>query len=474
MTFSLDEFARIVGAANVLAGDDAAPYLNDWTGAYSGEAEAVVRPASTIEVAAVVKAARAAGLPITVQSGNTSVSGGSVPVRPGGVILSMGRLNRIRSVDPTARTATVDAGVVIQTLQDKVAAHGLDFPLMFGARGSALVGGALATNAGGANVLRFGNARDLCLGIEAVLPNGRIVSDLAGLRKDNTGYDLKNLLIASEGTLGVITGAILKLSPTPKVRATAFLALSGMEAALDVLNALQDASGGLVEAFEWLPGDMTAAILSNNPRLRAPLAAPAETGVLVELASTREDDAAVGDDGSVRLQTVMFNVIASLMEKGGVTDGFFAASEQQRLDLWAVREAVLETIRAQGRYTSLDAALPISDVAAFLDRARPITTAAGLRAMLVGHLGDGNIHYAVTALPGETWDQSVVDAWESEMLDLLLDMGGTFSAEHGIGRAKAQALAGRKDPAQYEAMRSIKSALDAGNLMNPGVLFPLN
>lgn len=474
MTSSLDEFAKIVGATNVLTGDNAAPYLNDWTGGYSGEAEAVVRPASTEEVAALVKAASAAGLPITVQSGNTSVSGGSVPVRPGGVILSMTRLNRIRSVDPAARTATVDAGVVIQTLQENVAAHGLDFPLMFGARGSAMIGGALATNAGGANVLRYGNARDLCLGIEAVLPNGRIVNDLAGLRKDNTGYDLKNLLIASEGTLGVITGAILKLTPTPKVRATAFLALSGMEAALEVLNALQDASGGLVEAFEWLPGDMTAAILENDPGLRAPLPETAETGVLVELASTRDDDAAVDDDGSVRLQNVMLNVTASLMEQGIVTDGFFATSEQQRLDLWAVREAVLETIRARGRYTSLDAALPISDIAAFLDRARPVTASAGLRAMLVGHLGDGNIHYAVTAVPGAAWDQSVVDAWESEMLDLLLDMGGTFSAEHGIGRAKARVLAGRKDPAQYEAMLSIKSALDPDNTMNPGVLLPVS
>lgn len=474
MMSSLDEFTKIVGAANVLTSDDALPFLNDWTGAYSGEAEAVIRPASTEEVAAVVKVASAAGLPITVQSGNTSVSGGSVPVRPGGVILSMTRLNRIRSVDPAARTATVDAGVVIQTLQDEVAAHGLDFPLMFGARGSAMIGGALATNAGGANVLRYGNARDLCLGIEAVLPNGRIVSDLAGLRKDNTGYDLKNLLIASEGTLGVITGAILKLSPTPKVRATAFLALSGMEAALEVLNALQDASGGLVEAFEWLPGDMTEAILANNPGLRAPLPETAEIGVLVELASTRNDDAAVGEDGLVRLEAVILNVIEGLMEQGIILDGFFAASEQQRRDLWSVREAVLETIRAQGRYTSLDAALPISSVAAFLDRARPLTTYAGLRLMLVGHLGDGNIHYAVTAKPGEEWDQVAVNAWEEAMLDLLLDMGGTFSAEHGIGRAKARALAARKEPAQYEAMRSIKLALDADNLMNPGVLFPLS
>lgn len=472
MTFSVNDFSDIVGTGHVLTGNDAAPFLTDWTGAYAGEAFAVVRPGSVEEVSAVVKAARKRGLPITVQSGNTSVSGGSVPARPGGIVLSMSRLNRIREIDRAARTAVADAGVVVQTLQDAVAKEGLDFPLMFGARGSAQIGGTLATNAGGANVLRYGNARDLCLGIEAVLPDGTILRGLTGLRKDNTGYDLKNLLIASEGTLGVITGAVLKLAPTPKVRATAFLSLSGITAALDVLNALQDATGGLVEAFEWLPGDMVEAIVTHNPALRAPLDSPAETGVLVELASTRADDAATDDEGSVRLQTVVLTVIEALMESGIVIDGLLATSEQQRLDLWAVREAVLETIRAQGRYMSLDAALPLSRVPTFLERARPIADEAGLRTMLIGHLGDGNIHYAVTAKSGDLWNETAVSDFEGRMVDLLLDMGGTFSAEHGIGRAKAHLLTARKDPAQIEVMRRIKSAIDPANLFNPGVLFP--
>ncbi len=469
MSFSAKIFADIVGAENVLTGEAAASYLDDWTGQYSGTAHAILRPACVEEVSAIALAAHAFGIPITVQGGNTSVSGGSVPVEPGGVVLSMARMNRIREIDPAARTATVDAGVVIQTLQDQIAAHGLDFPLMFGARGSAMIGGALATNAGGANVLRYGNTRDLCLGIEAVLSDGQIIRDLSGLRKNNTGYDLKNLIVASEGTLAIVTGAVLKLVPTPKVRATAFLALSGMPAALDVLNALQDASGGLVEAFEWLPGDMLTAILSHNPALRAPLATPPETGVLVELASTRDDDAATDDAGSVRLQTIMLEVIEGLMEQGAVTDGFFAKSEQQRLDLWAVREAVLETIVAQGRYMSLDAALPLSKVATFLERARPIADAADLREMLVGHLGDGNIHFAVTSKNG--WDDAVIAAFEAAMLDLLDEMGGTFSAEHGIGQSKAHILAARKDPPAFDAMRRIKSALDPGNVLNPGVLF---
>lgn len=471
MTDILETLAGIVGPAHVLTAEAAAPYLKDWTGAYRGNALAIVRPGTVEQVAGVVKAARSSGTTLTVQGGNTSVSGGSVPGEQGGIVLSMTRLNRIRAIDAAARMATVDAGVVVQTLQDAVAEYGLDFPLMFGARGSAVIGGVVATNAGGANVLRYGNTRDLCLGIEAVLPDGQVVHDLSGLRKNNTGYDLKNLLIASEGTLGIITGATLKLVPTPRVRATAFLALSGIDVALDVLNALQDASGGLVEAFEWLPGDMATTILDHNPTLRAPLENPAETGILVELASTRDDDAATDDAGAMRLQTVLLESIEGMMERGTVIDGFFAASEQQRRDLWAVREAVLETIVAQGRYTSLDAALPISQVAAFLDRARPITERAGLRAMLIGHLGDGNIHYAVASETGP-WDQHVIDTWEGEMLDLLLDMGGTYSAEHGIGRSKARILAAHKEPAQFDVMRRIKAALDPDNLLNPGVLFP--
>ena len=271
----MEIFASIVGEQNVLTDPAAmAPYLTDWTGAYSGEAEAVVQPATSEEVAAVVRAANETGTAITVQSGNTSVSGGSVPGEKKGIVLSLRRLNNIREIDTAARTATVDAGVVLQTLQDKVAEYGLEFPLMFGARGSALIGGALATNAGGANVLRYGNARDLCLGIEAVLPNGKIINGLTGLRKDNTGYDLKNLLIGSEGTLGIITGAVLKLFPIPKVRSTAFLALSDISAALEVLNALQDGSGGLVEAFEWMPGDIVEAIVAHNPNLRRAVGRP--------------------------------------------------------------------------------------------------------------------------------------------------------------------------------------------------------
>lgn len=465
-------FAAIVGPAHVLTGADAAPFLTDWTGTYSGAAEAVVRPGTTPEVAAVVREARRLGLPITVQGGNTSVSGGSVPGRTGGIVVSMGRMTGIRAIDPAARTATVEAGAVLQAVQEAVAARGLDYPLVFGARGSALIGGTLATNAGGSNVLRYGNARDLCLGIEAVTAEGEILHGLTGLRKDNTGYDLKDLLIGSEGTLGIVTGAVLKLVPTPRVRATAFLALRGLGDALAVLNALQDASGGLVEAFEWLSGGLVDCALRHDPSRRAPLAVRAETGILVELASTRVDDAARGADGTVRLDAILLACVERLMTEGRVLDGTLAASEAQRRALWSLREGVLEAIRAEGRFLSLDFSLPLSGIADFVARAAPLTAAAGLSPRLVGHLGDGNIHYAVTR-PGEDWDGAAADAFAERMMDLLADYGGSYSAEHGIGRSKAAVLAARKDPAQMETMRRIKAALDPEGLFNPGVLFAL-
>ncbi|WP_323766924.1 FAD-binding oxidoreductase [Marinovum sp.] len=467
----LTGLSAVVGDSNVLTGGDAKPFLTDWTGQWSGGAAAVVRPSSTAEVSAVLRLAGELGVTVTVQGGNTSVSGGSVPARDDGVLLSLGRLNRIREIDVLARTATVDAGVVIQTLQEAVAAHDLDYPLMFGARGSAMIGGALATNAGGANVLRHGNARDLCLGIEAVLPSGEIVHGLTGLRKDNTGYDLKNLLIGSEGTLGIITGAVLKLVPSPKVRSTAFLALANMEATLEVLNRMQEGSGGLVEAFEWLPREMVGAIIATNPGLREPLDTPAETGVLVELVSTRPEDAATDSDGAVHLDSLMLGVVEDLMERAVVIDGFFATSEQQRIDLWTLREAVLETIQANGPFLSLDAALPLSKVAGFLDTAAEIAQAAQLRPMLVAHLGDGNVHYAVVAAEGRVWGDLDVTGFVRDLTDLLVAFGGSFSAEHGVGRGKVGTLEARKDPAQLGMMAAIKRGIDPNGTLNPGVLF---
>lgn len=467
----MNVFTDIVGETHVLTqANEMAAYLRDWTGAWSGTARAVVRPASTEEVSRVVRAAGELGLSVTVQSGNTSICGGSVPADgDDGILLSLDRMTQIRAIDTAARTATVDAGVILETLQTRVGEEGLDFPLVFGARGSARIGGCLATNAGGANVLRYGNARELCLGIEAVLPDGEIIRALTGLRKDNTGYDLKDLLIGSEGTLAIITGAVLKLVPTPRVRATAFLALSDFEAALPVLNRLQDASGGLVEAFEWMPGTTVDAILTHHPQLRAPLAETAAHGILVELASTRPSDAEPDPDGQIPLQTLLLSIIETLMEEETVIDGFFATSEQQRRDLWSLREAVLETIVAHGDFLTLDASLPLSRIADFLDKAAPLRQEAGLKPLLIAHLGDGNVHYAVVA-GARPWDADRVAAFTRRMVALLTNFGGSFSAEHGIGRAKVATLAREKQPAQYRLMQTIRHAIDPAGRLSPGLL----
>lgn len=457
----LAPFAAILGPAHILTGADAAPYFTDWTGAYTGAADAVLRPGSTLEVSEIMKLCRTRGIPVTLQGGNTSVAGGSVPA--GGLLLSLTRMRRVRQVDLSARVAVAEAGVVLQSLQEGVAEEGLDFPLYFGARGSATLGGALATNAGGANVLRYGNARDLCLGIEAVLPDGQVLSGLSGLRKDNSGYDFRHLLIGAEGTLGIITAATLRLVPLPKSRATAFLSVAGLAAALDLLNALQDATGGLVEAFEWMPSAMVDAICDHRPDLRPPLDAPAAHGILVEIASTRPD---------AGLDDALMAVIAQEMEAGRVLDGRIASSDRERSALWRLRESVLEAIRAAAPYTVLDAALPLSAVAAFVARADALAAAADLRPLLVGHLGDGNIHYAVAAR--DDWDADIVAQFTEDMLDLIGEMGGTFSAEHGIGRSKAGALAARKDPAQLALMRMVKAAVDPDHLLNPGVFFGAN
>ncbi|MBT9385386.1 FAD-binding oxidoreductase [Pseudooceanicola sp. CBS1P-1] len=469
----MEQFARIVGARQVLtAPEQMARHLADITGHVRGQAAAVVCPGSPEEVARTLRLANELGMRITVQSGNTSICGGSVPVHPDEIVLSLHRLNRIRAVDTGARTATVDAGVVIQTLQARVAEDGLDYPLMFGARGSAMIGGALATNAGGSNVLRHGNARELCLGIEAVLPDGRIIHALSGLVKDNRGYDLRNLMIGSEGTLGIITGAVVRLVPTPKVRVTAFLALDGIDSALTVLNRLQDASGGLVEAFEWMPGETVEAILGAIPGTQAPLEQIPRTGLLLELASTRDSDAAPTAEGESVLQALLMSVIGDLMEDGLILDGAFASSERQRQEMWHLREATLEMLMRLGPFVALDASLPLSHVPPFLARADAIARAAGLRVLPIGHLGDGNIHYSLLAQRPQDWDPELIRQVSGRIYDVLDDLGGSFSAEHGIGRHKAAVLASRKEAAQYEAMRAIKSALDPGGCLGSGIFFP--
>lgn len=472
-TTILDDLRRALGPEALLTDPaDCARYLTDWTGQYRGTALAVVRPASTEAVAAVVKLCAAAGVAITPQGGNTGVAGGGVPLgdRPH-ILLSLDRMKAIRRIDAAARSVTAEAGCVLQQLQEAIAPEGLIFPLMFGARGSCTIGGNLSTNAGGSNVLRYGNTRALCLGIEAVMADGSVVSDLSGLRKDNTGYDLRDLMIGAEGTLGIITAACLRLYPAPVIRATAFLALPDVASALSVLNRLQDASGGLVEAFEYMPGPMMRQICAHHGK-RPPMAEPPETGILLELASTRGDDAAPDPEGTPRLQALVTEVLAGLMEEGLVADAVICASEAQRNALWQLREGAAEAIYALKGSYMFDLSLPLAAVADFVAQTDAESRALGFEVYTVAHLGDGNLHYTLAAGAGRDWSALPHSAQIDRILDRVAALGGSFSAEHGIGQAKLPYMPRYRSKARLAAMRAIKGALDPDDLFNPGKTIP--
>lgn len=470
----LDRFREIVGSANVLDDPaDMAAYLADWTGKYESTALAVVRPSSTEQVSQIVKVCSAIGLSMVPQGGRTGLCGGGVPMEQSpSIVLSLARMNALRSIDGLARTVTVEAGMVLETLHNAALEHELIFPLMFGAKGSCTVGGNLSTNAGGSNVVRYGNTRELCLGIEAVMPDGTIINALSGLRKDNTGYDLKNLLIGAEGTLGIITGAVFKLFKQPITRVTAFLSISSLEAASDVLNRLQDQSGGAVEAFEYMPKAAVDVICQQFEDVRAPLAEPAETGILVEVASSRELDAEQTVDGNTRLTDDILTLLSDLMESGIVVDAMVAQSEKQRGALWHMRESILEAITKNGPAYHLDISLPLSNVAAFVEEMDRVAATMAFSPITVGHLGDGNLHYALTAAAGCDWTALPLEAAKQKAFDLLTQLNGSFSAEHGIGQSKLDVMRQLKQPSQLTAMRAIKESLDPNNIMNPGKLIP--
>jgi FAD/FMN-containing dehydrogenase len=320
--------------------------------------------------------------------------------------------------------------------------------------------------------VRYGNTRELCLGIEAVMPDGTIVSGLQGLRKDNTGYDIKNLLIGAEGTLGIITAAIFKLAPDPTVRATAFLSIETMSATVDVLNRIQDRTGGAVEAFEYMPKPIVDVICKAFPEIRAPLDAPAQTGLFVEVASSRADDAALSDDGTVALQDQLLNLLGDLMEEGVVLDAMICQSEQQRADLWRLRESALEGITENGPCYHLDISLPLAKVAQFVETMDAYCAPLGVQPLSVAHLGDGNLHYGLAAAEGYDFADVPIERVKDMAFALLSELGGSFSAEHGIGQSKLTLMRQLKDPGQLAVMRQIKRALDPLNLMNPHKMVP--
>jgi FAD/FMN-containing dehydrogenase len=447
---------EIVGAANVLtAPQDTQPYFTDWRRQYSAAAECVVRPASTAEVAAVVALCAREGVAIVPQGGNTGLVGGSVPTGlRRELVLSLSRMNRIRALDPLDDTATVEAGCVLATVQQAAAQAGRFFPLSLAAEGSCQIGGNLSTNAGGVNVLRYGTAREQVLGLEVVLPDGRIWDGLRGLRKDNTGYDLKQLFLGAEGTLGVITAAVLRLFPHPGAAATAWIAVASARAAVDLLARLRERLGDRISAFELLSRTCLEAVMAHSPGTRDPLAAPHPWHVLAEVTDSGAPEA---------LRERVEAALADCAGLGVLRDAALAHSGEQSRALWRIRETVPE---AQFANVKHDISVPVSRIPEFVERA----SAALARALppvdiyCFGHVGDGNLHFNVgpaALLPRRAEVSRIV-------YDAVAALGGSISAEHGLGQLKREEIRRRKDPLELELMRVIKRALDPQDLMNPG------
>lgn len=459
----------LLGDANVLTGPDTARYARDWMGTFDGTPLAVARPGSTAEVAATVKLAAEYKTPIIPISGNTGLTGATFT--QGGLLLSTERLNRIREIRAPARLAIVEAGVILSRLHDAAAEQGLYFPLWFGARGSAMIGGVLSTNAGGSNVLRYGSTRALCLGLEVVLPDGQILDLMSELHKDNSGYDLKQLFIGAEGTLGIITAAVTKLVPAPRAHATATLAARSLPDALILLNRLQAATGGLVEAFEYMPADYMTRLEKVRPDLGIPFPAHRDCTILVEIAATAPALTTETPQGTLPLTDLLEDTLATLMDEGLILDATIARSSTHRAAMWARREAAAELGAAVKPMIDSDIALPLDKVETFLTRIAPRVQALapGAETLTVAHLGDGNIHFSV--YPGDP-SKDLYDRVITAIEDIVQDLGGSFSAEHGVGLSKLNSMARRKTPVALDLMRSLKGALDPANLMNPGKVIP--
>lgn len=465
----LSDLTTALGAAHVLTGTEVDRYAGDWTHHYTSAPCAVVRPGSTAEVALALQIAARHGVAVVPVSGRTGLVGGAMTT--GGLMLSVERLNRIREIRPATRIAIVEAGVVLQTLHDAAEAEDLYFPLRFGARGSAMIGGALSTNAGGSNVLRYGSTRALCLGLEVVLADGRVLNLMSELHKNNSGYDLRQLFIGAEGTLGVITAAVMKLVPRPRAYATATLAARSLPDALALLNRLQQASGGAVEAFEYMPASYMRRLAEARPDIRLPFDRRHEVNILVELAATAPRDAIAGPDGTVPVVALLQDTLAEMITEGAVLDAEIAQTEAQRLAMWKRRELAAEITVARQPAIDTDIALPLDLVPAFFDRihARLPVLDAGAETLSVSHLGDGNVHF--TVFPSRD-DPALHDAVVEAVEDVVQDLGGSFSAEHGVGLSKLNTMARRKDPVALEVMRAVKAALDPDNRMNPGKVIP--
>lgn len=463
----------IVGDAGLKTGDtDTESFLTDWHGQYRGRSLAVVMPETTEQVSRVMALADAHEIVVVPQGGNTGFMGGATPDDAGNsILLSLRRMNRIREIDATNMSMTVEAGCVLQTLHDTTEKQGLYFPLNLAAKGSCTIGGNLGTNAGGLNVVRYGTTRELTLGVEVVLMGGRVLNLLGGLRKDNTGYDLRHLFVGSEGTLGVITAATMKLFPQPVARATSFAEVRDVSAAVELLHRLQAASGGGVEAFELIPADILHVVFHHFPEIPQPLATRGAMNVLMEIGSSNPASGIADDSGETPLQTIMQETLATAFEDGLVIDATIAASEAQRNALWDVRENAPESHKRSRGVARSDISLAQSSLAPFYEDmvAAVKTVDPTIRICGYGHLGDGNLHFNLVA---DERSNSEFDSKKDQLYELIYEhvakYNGSISAEHGIGQTKRAQLAKVKAPEVLDVMRAIKASIDPKNLMNPG------
>jgi D-lactate dehydrogenase (cytochrome) len=458
----LERFIAIVGARYAVTDPaEQEPYLTESRNLYRGTSPAVLRPGSVAEVAAILKLANETGTPIVPQGGNTGLVGGQIP-HGGELLISLTRLDRIREVDAASSTMTCEAGVVLIKAQQAAAEADRLFPLSLGAEGSCTIGGNLSSNAGGTGALAYGVARDLVLGLEVVLADGRVLNVLNKLKKDNTGYDLKNLFIGAEGTLGIITAAVVKLFPRPRSVETAFIGVPSPQAALALLNLAQERTGGGATTFELMKRLAIEFAVKYGPGCRDPLSAPQPWYVLLELSS--------GETSGLR--ETMESLLAAGVEKGLVADATIAASLAQRQEFWKLREVLPEAQKPEGGSIKHDVSVPVASVPAFLDEADAAVEATipGARPVPFGHLGDGNIHYNVTQPVGADKEKYLARWYDlnAAVHAVVKKYGGSISAEHGIGVMKRKLLPEVKDPVALDLMRTLKRTLDPKGILNPG------
>lgn len=462
----VENLRRIVGPAGIVTdAEEKKAYDTDWLNKWHGRSSVVVRPADTEQVAQVMRLCHASRSPVVIQGGNTGMSGGATPDDSGAqIVLSMKRMNRIRGLDALNNTISVEAGVLLADIQEAAEQAGRYFPLSLGSEGSCTIGGNLATNAGGISVLRYGNTRDLALGLEVVLPDGRVWNGLRALRKDNTGYALSNLFIGSEGTLGVITAAVLKLFPRPVARASAWVGAPSLEALVRLLEMMQERCGERLVAFEMMSAPSLDLILEQVADVRSPLDGRHAFHALIELADTRE----------AGLAELMEDSLEKALEKALVDDAVLSANLSQRQSFWKIREGISQAQMRAGKAIKHDIALPISALPAFTEAATRAVERAqpGARLINFGHMGDGNLHFNVL-LPLDAGSELVARKTlelNRVVHDLVQEHEGSISAEHGVGQLRRDELRLYKAPVEFDLMMRLKQSLDPNQIMNPGKL----